>query len=76
MFKLRVRKIGTSLGLILPKEMLAHLHAKDGQEIFAIETPTGYTLATLDPKIQKQVEVGEAFMDRHRDIFSGLAKHR
>jgi len=72
MFKLRLKKIGASLGLILPKEMLTHLRAEKGQEIFAIETPTGYTLTALDPQVQKQVEAGEAFMNRYRDVFAAL----
>jgi antitoxin component of MazEF toxin-antitoxin module len=66
--------MGTSLGLILPKEMLAHLHVEAGQEIFAIETPNGYTLTALDPKVQKQIETGEAFMERHSDVFATMAK--
>ena len=74
MFTVKLRKIGTSLGLILPQEMLAHLQVKQGQEIFAIETPTGYALTTLDPGVQKQVEAGEAFMDRYQDVFAALAK--
>jgi protein-L-isoaspartate O-methyltransferase len=56
--------------------MLKHLHAKQGQEVFAIETPCGYSLAALDKGVREQVEVGEAFMDRHCDVFDGLAKQR
>jgi putative addiction module antidote len=74
MLSLKLRKVGTSTGLVLPKEMLGHLHAKEGQEIYAVETPTGYTLTTLDPRVQKQVEIGEAFMERYRDVFAVLAK--
>jgi len=74
MLALKLRKVGTSTGLVLPKEMLGHLHAKEGQEIFAIETPDGYRLTTLDPRVQMQVEAGEAFMDRYRDVFAALAK--
>lgn len=74
MLALKLRKVGTSMGLVLPKEMLGHLHAKEGQEIFAVETPTGYTITALDPRVQKQVEAGEAFMDRYRDVFAALAK--
>lgn len=74
MLTLKLRKVGTSTGLVLPKEMLGHLHAKEGQEIYAVETPNGYTLTTLDPRIQKQIETGEAFMDRYRDVFAVLAK--
>lgn len=74
MLALKLRKVGTSTGLVLPKEMLGHLHAQEGQEVFAIETPTGYTITTLDPRVQQQVEAGEAFMDRYRDVFAALAK--
>lgn len=74
MLTLKLRKVGKSTGLILPKEMLGHLHAKEGQELFAIETPTGYTITTLDPRVQRQVEPGETFMDRYRDVFATLAK--
>ena len=74
MLALKLRKVGTSTGLVLPKEMLGHLHAKEGQEVFAVETPAGYMLTTLDPRVQKQVEIGETFMERYRDVFAVLAK--
>jgi antitoxin component of MazEF toxin-antitoxin module len=65
MFTLKLRKIESSAGFILPKEMLRHLHAKEGQEIFAIETPTGYAIAALDPHAQQQIKAGEAFMESY-----------
>ena len=34
----------------------------------------GYTLTTLDPRVRRQVEEGEAFLDRYRDVFVSLAK--
>ncbi|MBS0472465.1 MAG: AbrB/MazE/SpoVT family DNA-binding domain-containing protein [Proteobacteria bacterium] len=74
MHTLKLRKVGTSMGLVLPKEMLGHLHVKEGQELFAIETPTGYTITTLDPRVQEQIEIGEDFMERYRDVFAVLAK--
>jgi putative addiction module antidote len=74
MLTLKLRKIGTSIGFILPKEMLAHLRAQEGQEIFAVETPTGYMITTLDPQAQQQVEAGKELMDRYRDVFAALAK--
>ncbi|TAL00885.1 MAG: AbrB/MazE/SpoVT family DNA-binding domain-containing protein [Rhodospirillaceae bacterium] len=74
MLTLKLRAVGTSTGVVLPKEMLAHLHAKQGAVLYAVETPAGYTLTTLDPQIKKQVEAGEALMDRYRDVFAALAK--
>ena len=74
MFALKLRKIGKSIGLILPEEMLGRLDVKEGQEIFALETPSGYALTTLDPQVQKQVEAGELILDRYSDVFVTLKK--
>jgi len=74
MFALRLKKVGGSVGFVLPKEMLRHLHAKAGQTLFAIETPTGYTITTLNPELQKQLEAGEALLNRYGDVFKSLAK--
>jgi putative addiction module antidote len=74
MVPLKLRAVGTSTGVVLPKEMLARLRAKQGAMLYAIETPTGYELTMLDPTVKKQVDVGEEFMDRYRDVFAALAK--
>jgi putative addiction module antidote len=74
MLSLKLRAVGTSTGVVLPKEMLARLHAGQGTVLYAVESPSGYTLTTLDPEVKKQVESGEAFMDRYRDVFAALAK--
>jgi putative addiction module antidote len=71
---LKLRPVGTSSGVVLPKEMLARLRAGQGTVLYAVETPGGYALTTLDPNVKKQVESGEAFMDRYRDVFAALAK--
>jgi len=38
---LQVRKIGNSIGLILPKEMVARLNLKEGDKLFPVEQPGG-----------------------------------
>ena len=73
MLSLKLKRIGKSVGFILQKEMLSHFGVKEGFEIFAVETPTGYTLTALDSVVQKQAETGDAFMDRYRDVFAALA---
>lgn len=74
MVALKLRAVGTSTGVVLPKEMLIRLRAEKGETIYAIETPTGYALTTLDPEVKAQIEAGETFMDRYRDTFAALAK--
>jgi putative addiction module antidote len=74
MLKLRLEKIGTSIGVILPAEILERLDVKLGDEISAIETPAGFTITHLSPAVRQQVEAGEAFMDRYGQVFSHLSK--
>jgi putative addiction module antidote len=71
---LKLRAVGTSTGVVLPKEMLARLRAEQGAVLYAVEMPGGYVLTALNPDVKEQVESGEAFMDRYRDVFAALAK--
>ena len=74
MVELKLRAVGTSTGVVLPKEMLARLRAEQGAVLYAIETPAGYVLTALNPRVKDQIEDAEAFMDRYRDVFAALAK--
>ena len=74
MVTLKLRPVGTSTGVVLPKEMLSRLHIRQGDTLYAIETPTGYVLTPLDPGVRAQMETGESFMNRYRDAFAALAK--
>ena len=50
MLELKVRKIGNSLGVVLPKEAVSRLHADEGDRLFLIEGPNGvYQLTPYDP---------------------------
>jgi putative addiction module antidote len=73
-FTLKLSKIGNSVGLVLPKEMLPRLNVKAGQSIFAFETHGGYSLAAVNPTIGKQIDAGIQLMDRHGEVFVELAK--
>jgi putative addiction module antidote len=74
MLAFKLRAVGTSTGLLLPKEALARLRVGQGDTVYAVETPNGYELTALNPEIKQQVEAGEAFMDRYKDVFAALAK--
>lgn len=72
--KLKLRSVGTSTGVLLPKEMLARLKLKKDDTLFATETPGGYLLTPYDPEVEKQLSEGREFMARYRDTFRALAK--
>jgi len=74
MLKLKLTKIGTSTGAVLPKEMLARLKVEKGETLFAVETPSGYLLTPYDPQIEEQLELGRTFMSEYRETFRALAK--
>lgn len=74
MLSLKLTKIGTSTGAILPKEMLTRLKVEKGDMLYAIETKEGYLLTPYDPSIEEQLEAGRDFMKEYRDTFKALAK--
>ena len=72
--KLKLRSVGTSTGVLLPKEMLSRLKVKKDDSLFVVETPEGYLLTPYDPEVEKQLNKGREFMARYRDTFRALAK--
>lgn len=72
--KTKIRKIGNSLGVILPKEVLARMHVGEGDEVMLSETPLGVALrAYAEPKAS-QLEVARDVMARRRNVLKALAE--
>ena len=74
MTALKLTQIGNSVGVILPKEVLARLKVGKGDTLFVSETPGGLVLTPHDPAFEEQLEVGREFMRAYRDTFKALAK--
>jgi putative addiction module antidote len=74
MHALKLTQIGNSVGLILPKEILARLRLEKGDTVFVTETPEGVAMTPYDPSLEEQIEAGRAFMRDFRDTFHELAK--
>jgi putative addiction module antidote len=71
---LKLTKIGTSTGAVLPKEMLARMKVEKGDTLYAIETAEGYLITPYDPAIEDELKAGREFMKTYRDTFKELAK--
>ena len=72
---LQVRKIGNSVGLILPKELLARLKLKEGDTLHIVEqTERGLKLSPYDPKHAKAMEIARRAFRNYADTFKALAK--
>ena len=74
MSALKLTQIGNSVGLILPKEMLAKLGVAKGDTLYAVETDGGIRLTTSDPEFEAQMEVAREMMKRRRAVLRELAK--
>ena len=74
MSALKLTQIGNSVGVILPKELLARLKVAKGDSLFLTEAANGLTLTPYDPELDEQLKVGREFMRENRDTFHQLAK--
>jgi len=74
MLKLKLRAVGTSTGLVLPKESLTRMKVERGDTLYALETPDGYLLTPYDPEMEQQLKRGLELMSKYRDVFRALAK--
>lgn len=74
MLKLKVRAVGTSAGVILPKDALAHLGVHEGDDLFLVETPHGFELTRYDPDFERQLESARKGMDAYKNTLRELAK--
>lgn len=74
MIELRVRKIGNSLGVILPREVLAMLKVGEGDTLYLTEAPDGFLLTKHDTDRARQIEAMRTVMHDYRETLRVLAK--
>lgn len=72
--QLKIKKIGNSAGVILPKELLARLRVDLGDSLYVTETPDGVRLTAANPDFEAKMALAEAIMREDRDILRRLAK--
>ncbi len=71
---LKLTQIGNSVGVILPKEILARLKLEKGDTLFLSDSANGLVLTPYDPALDEQLALGREFMREYRDTFHQLAK--
>ena len=74
MVKLKVTTIGSSAGVVLPKEVLARLKLEKGDTVFLTEAADGYRLTPYDPEFERQMDLARQVMRRRRNALRELAK--
>lgn len=74
-YVLQIKKIGNSVGLILPKELLARLKLSEGDKFHVVEqTERGIKLTPYDPKHAEAMDIARRSFRKYADTYRALAK--
>lgn len=75
MIHLKIRKIGNSLGVVLPKEALARLNVGEDDVLHLVEAPDGSMRITpYDPDFDEQMRLAKEGMAKYRNTLRELSK--
>ena len=75
MTTLKLTAVGTSTGVVIPKEMLARMNVGKGDALYAVEGPDGsYRLTPYDPAFARKMEKADEIMRRYRNTLHVLAQ--
>jgi putative addiction module antidote len=76
--ELKLRKVGNSVGLVLPKEAMAKLNLREGDSVCLTDAPDGGLRLTPVSEgredFVKQMETAESVIRRYRNTLRELAK--
>ncbi|MBT2303544.1 AbrB/MazE/SpoVT family DNA-binding domain-containing protein [Variovorax paradoxus] len=75
MSALKLTQIGNSVGVILPKEVLAKMNVSKGDTVFLTEAANGgFNLTPYDDEFERQMEAARRIMKKRRNALRELAK--
>jgi len=71
---IKLRKIGNSLGVILPREELDRLHLSEGDALTLTRTEDGVEISPYDPEFEMKLKAFEKTRRKYRNALRELAK--
>ena len=74
MAALKLTQIGNSVGVVLPKEILARLKLAKGDTVFVTDSADGIRLSPYDPGFEAQMTAARRIMKKRRDVLRESAK--
>ena len=72
--KLKIRKIGNSMGLILPKEVVDQLRVGEDDTVHYVVDSDGLHVTPFDPDFDAAMEAFERTRRKYRNALRALAK--
>jgi putative addiction module antidote len=74
MSALKLTQIGNSVGVILPKEVLARLHLERGDTVYLSDAANGIMLSPYNSAFETQMALAKQIMKDRREVLRELAK--
>lgn len=71
---LKIRQVGSSLGVILPKEVTGSLNVKEGDSLFLTEGTEGYRVIAHDPDFEATMKLARGTSRSYRSALRELAQ--
>ncbi|MCB1232411.1 MAG: AbrB/MazE/SpoVT family DNA-binding domain-containing protein [Verrucomicrobiae bacterium] len=74
-YQTKVRKIGNSYGIVIPKEALAAMRVEEGTTLYLTESTEGSLRITPEkPGFAEKMAIADRLMKRYRNALRELAK--
>lgn len=76
-YKSKIRRIGNSLGILLPKELLEDMRVQEGDELSFDKTSGTYKITPVpaaDPEFEQAMKIFKSVTDRYKNALRELAK--
>ena len=74
MLKVKVSTVGSSAGVVTPKEAMSRMKLKKGDAIFFAETEDGYEITPYNPSFDEEMNAAEQVMSKYRNALRKLAE--
>ena len=71
---LKLRPFGSSVGVIIPKDVLGSLNVQEGDTIFLTEGHDGYRVVAHDPNFAQAMEIYHRGAGKFRNTLRELSK--
>ena len=70
----KIRKIGNSMGVILPKQLIRELHLKTGDKVSIELRGSTLELRPIDPEFEEWAEAYRQVNTDYKDVLKALAE--
>ncbi len=70
----KITQIGNSVGIVLPKEILAELNVQKGDSLYLVKSSEGFTMTAYESDFAAKIDMLEEVMRENRDVLRRLAE--